>query len=70
MPWGPLGANPMLKGAPLAEGSAAADGVTPAQAALRALLERAPNVLPIPGTTSLAHLADNVAAAAGIGVAA
>jgi len=27
------------------------------------LLHRAPNVLPIPGTTSIAHLNENVAAA-------
>lgn len=35
---------------------------TPAQTALAWLLHRAPNVLPIPGTTSLTHLAENVAA--------
>ncbi len=38
-------------------------GCTPAQLALAWLLRRAPHILPIPGTTSLAHLADNVAAA-------
>jgi pyridoxine 4-dehydrogenase len=27
------------------------------------LLHRAPNILPIPGTTSIAHLEENVAAA-------
>lgn len=61
VPWGPLGANPMTHGAPLAAGTANGD-LTAAQEALRALLERAPNVLPIPGTTSLAHLAENVRA--------
>jgi pyridoxine 4-dehydrogenase len=38
-------------------------GATPAQVALAWLLHRAPHVRPIPGTTSLAHLAENVAAA-------
>jgi pyridoxine 4-dehydrogenase len=31
--------------------------------ALSWLLHRAPNILPIPGTTSIAHLEENVAAA-------
>jgi aryl-alcohol dehydrogenase-like predicted oxidoreductase len=38
-------------------------GCTPAQLALAWLLHRAPHVVPIPGTTSVAHLRDNVAAA-------
>lgn len=38
-------------------------GVLPGQVALAWLLHRAPNVLPIPGTTSIAHLEQNVAAA-------
>lgn len=37
-------------------------GATPSQVALAWLLARSPNVLPIPGTTSLDHLAQNVAA--------
>ena len=37
-------------------------GCTPAQLALAWLLRRAPNVLPIPGTSSIAHLEDNTAA--------
>jgi aryl-alcohol dehydrogenase-like predicted oxidoreductase len=41
---------------------AAALGATPAQVALAWLLRRSPVVLPIPGTTSPAHLAENVAA--------
>lgn len=35
---------------------------TPSQLALAWLLHRAPNVIPIPGTSSPAHLADNTAA--------
>jgi aryl-alcohol dehydrogenase-like predicted oxidoreductase len=38
-------------------------GVTPAQLALAWLLSRGPHVLPLPGTTQLSHLADDLAAA-------
>ena len=37
-------------------------GFTPAQLALAWLLQRAPHVIPIPGTTSIAHLEDNLGA--------
>src|ERR1700731_415781 len=69
VPYGPLGADPMKPGAPLAsaEGSVADIGkhlgATTTQVALSWLLHRAPNILPIPGTTSIAHLEENVAAA-------
>lgn len=43
---------------------AAEAGCTPAQLALAWLLHRAPHVVPIPGTTSVAHLEEDVAAAA------
>ncbi|MGD9696085.1 MAG: aldo/keto reductase [Thermoleophilia bacterium] len=56
MPWYPLGRGS------LAEGEAA-DGMTPAQAALVWLLRRSPVIAPIPGTSTLAHLEENVAAA-------
>ncbi|MFE6780073.1 aldo/keto reductase [Streptomyces sp. NPDC057702] len=46
---------------PLAE-VAARLGATPAQTALAWLLHRAPHVLPIPGTRSVAHLTENVEA--------
>ncbi len=42
---------------------AADGGVTPAQLALGWLLARAPHIVPIPGTRSIAHLEENVAAA-------
>ncbi|WP_375230053.1 aldo/keto reductase [Roseobacter sp. S98] len=48
VPHGPLGANPMRQGAT----------VEPVDA-LRTLLARAPNVLVIPGTTTIVHLEDN-----------
>jgi aryl-alcohol dehydrogenase-like predicted oxidoreductase len=38
-------------------------GVTPMQVALAWLLHRAPNILLIPGTSSLTHLRENLAAA-------
>jgi pyridoxine 4-dehydrogenase len=38
-------------------------GAAPSQVALAWLLRRAPNILPIPGTSSLAHLRENLAAA-------
>jgi aryl-alcohol dehydrogenase-like predicted oxidoreductase len=69
VPYGPLGADPMKQGAPLASAEGAlADiakqlGATTTQVALSWLLHRAPNILPIPGTTSIAHLEENVAAA-------
>ena len=69
VPYGPLGADPMKPGAPLASAEGAlADigrklGATATQVALSWLLHRAPNILPIPGTTSIAHLEENVEAA-------
>ncbi|MGX1807012.1 aldo/keto reductase [Nocardia sp. NPDC055321] len=42
---------------------AAEVGATPAQTALAWLLHRSPTILPIPGTTSIAHLEENTAAA-------
>ena len=38
-------------------------GATPLQVALAWLLQRSPNILPIPGTSSVAHLRENLAAA-------
>ena len=38
-------------------------GATPMQVALAWLLRRAPNILLIPGTSSLAHLRENLAGA-------
>jgi aryl-alcohol dehydrogenase-like predicted oxidoreductase len=68
VPYGPLGAHPLRPGAPLADhpvlaGVAARYGATAGQIALAWLLHRAPHVLPVPGTTTVAHLEENVAAA-------
>ncbi|MDG4859364.1 aldo/keto reductase [Streptomyces sp. T-3] len=48
-------------GSPLAQ-VAREVGATPSQTALAWLLHRSPTMLPIPGTTSAAHLAENTAA--------
>lgn len=44
--------------------AAAALQATPMQVALAWLLQRAPNILPIPGTSSVEHLRENLRAAA------
>jgi pyridoxine 4-dehydrogenase len=67
VPFFPLGSafnaeNPVL-GAPSVQATAQRLGATPAQVALAWLLHLAPNVLLIPGTSSLLHLEENLAAA-------
>jgi pyridoxine 4-dehydrogenase len=62
LPWAPLGQNREANRA--LEAAARELGVTPLQVALAWLLRRSPVVLPIPGTSSVAHLQENVAAAA------
>lgn len=62
VPFFPLGGFSPLQSAVL--DSVAADlGATPMQVALAWLLQRAPNLLLIPGTSSLGHLRENLAAA-------
>jgi pyridoxine 4-dehydrogenase len=66
VPFCPLGlprgaANPVLT-SPVVIRTAARLGATPAQAALQWLLQLAPNMLMIPGTGSIAHLRENLAA--------
>jgi aryl-alcohol dehydrogenase-like predicted oxidoreductase len=63
LPWYPLGAGRALKAAKV-QRLAARAGATPAQVAIAWLLARSPVMLPIPGTASIAHLEENVAAAA------
>jgi pyridoxine 4-dehydrogenase len=63
IPWFPLAAGPLAReGGPL-ERIAARLGATPGQVALAWLLRRSPVILPIPGTSRVAHLEENVAAA-------
>jgi pyridoxine 4-dehydrogenase len=61
IPWFPLGAG-KVAGEVLNQ-VAKAHGATPKQVALAWLLRRSPNMLPIPGTSSVEHLEENVAAA-------
>jgi aryl-alcohol dehydrogenase-like predicted oxidoreductase len=62
VPFFPLGGFFPLQSEALVE-AAAEIGATPLQTALAWLLARAPNMLLIPGTTSRAHLRENLAAA-------
>jgi pyridoxine 4-dehydrogenase len=63
IPWFPIATGELAKpGGPLAD-LAARTGATPAQLALAWLLHRSPVMLPIPGTSSVAHLEENMAAA-------
>lgn len=62
VPFFPLGGFSPLQSAELT--AVAADlGATPMQVAIAWLLQRAPNILLIPGTSSVAHLHENLAAA-------
>ena len=63
IPWFPLASGPLAApDGPLSKIAAAHDA-TPSQLALAWLLKRSPVVLPIPGTSKVAHLEENVAAA-------
>ena len=64
IPWRPIARGELAASSDVRLGAIARrTGVTPAQVALAWLLHRAPVVVPIPGTASLDHLAENVAAA-------
>jgi pyridoxine 4-dehydrogenase len=62
LPWFPVAVGKLARpGGPL-DAVAAATGATPAQLALAWLLHRSPVLVPIPGTSSLSHLEENVRA--------
>jgi aryl-alcohol dehydrogenase-like predicted oxidoreductase len=61
IPWFPLGAGKVA--GEVLNGVAAAHRASPTQIALAWLLRRSPITLPIPGTSSIEHLEQNVAAA-------
>jgi aryl-alcohol dehydrogenase-like predicted oxidoreductase len=64
LPWAPVGRGEMAAAdSPLAA-IAAEHGVSPVQLALSWLLHRSPVMLPIPGTSRVAHLEENAVAAA------
>jgi pyridoxine 4-dehydrogenase len=60
LPWAPLGGGKVSD--PVVERIAAAHGATARQVVLAWLLARSPVMVPIPGTSSVAHLEENVAA--------
>jgi len=62
VPFFPLGGFSPLQSSALS-GVAERLGASPMQVALALLLRRAPNILLIPGTSSVAHLRENLAAA-------
>jgi pyridoxine 4-dehydrogenase len=63
IPWFPLATGKLAEpGGPLASLSTKL-GFSPSQLALAWLLRRSPVMLPIPGTSSVSHLEDNIAAA-------
>ncbi|MEI5007259.1 aldo/keto reductase [Streptomyces sp. NPDC058423] len=63
IPWFPIATGELARpGGPL-DTAARRHGATPAQLALAWLLRRSPVMLPIPGTSSVAHLEENVRAA-------
>src|SRR5215216_6126607 len=59
LPWFPIGGGRGLKPENPVNTAAKAHGVSVFQVALAWLLERSPVMLPIPGTSSLAHLEEN-----------
>jgi pyridoxine 4-dehydrogenase len=63
IPWFPPATGKLSEpGGPLAEISQRS-GHSPSQRALAWLLKRSPVMLPIPGTSSVAHVEENIAAA-------
>lgn len=62
IPWFPLAAGPLAAADGPLQRIAADHGATPSQLALAWLLKRSPVMVPIPGTSKVAHLEENVAA--------
>ncbi|MGH3015994.1 MAG: aldo/keto reductase, partial [Gaiellaceae bacterium] len=62
-PWWPLAVGDLAEPGGRLDAVARAHDATPAQVALAWLLARSPVVCPIPGTASLEHLEENMAAA-------
>jgi pyridoxine 4-dehydrogenase len=63
IPWFPLAAGPLAAPDGPLQRIAAEHHASPSQLALAWLLKRSPVMLPIPGTSKVAHLEENVAAA-------
>ena len=63
IPWYPLANGKLARDGSILDAIARAHDASPSQIALAWLLKRSPVMLPIPGTSKLAHLEQNVAAA-------
>jgi aryl-alcohol dehydrogenase-like predicted oxidoreductase len=64
IPWFPLAAGSLAQAGGILDTVARRHAATPAQVALAWVLQRSPVMLPIPGTCTVPHLEENVAAAA------
>jgi pyridoxine 4-dehydrogenase len=62
IPWYPLASGRLAQGGSLLDRVAKAHGASPSQIALAWVLKRSPVMLPIPGTSRVKHLEENVAA--------
>jgi pyridoxine 4-dehydrogenase len=63
IPWYPLAAGDLARPGSVLDAIAKKLGATPSQVALAWVLKRSPVMLPIPGTSKVRHLEENVAAA-------
>jgi len=63
IPWFPVAAGKLAKPGGKLDAAAKAHGATVSQLSLAWLLHHSPVMLPIPGTSSVAHLEENIAAA-------
>jgi pyridoxine 4-dehydrogenase len=64
IPWFPLGSGDLAKARGVLEHLAEKRKATPSQIAIAWLMKRSPVMIPIPGTSSVAHLEENVESAA------
>jgi pyridoxine 4-dehydrogenase len=62
IPWFPLAAGRLAESGSILDGVARAHNATSSQIALAWVLKRSPVMLPIPGTSKVSHLEENVAA--------
>ena len=62
IPWFPLAAGELARPGSLLDAIAKRHGAVPSQVALAWVLKRSPVMLPIPGTSQVKHLEENVAA--------
>jgi pyridoxine 4-dehydrogenase len=62
IPWYPLAAGELARPGSALDAIAKAHGATPSQVAVAWLLHRSPVIIPIPGTSKVAHLEENMKA--------